>query len=378
MIAIIGGGIAGLSAAVALKQQGFEARVFERATSVKPVGAGIILSPNAMYILEQLRLGEVVRAEGFQLGPIRLVTAVGKTMQATPSTAEVNGVRYQSIGISRAALHHILYHQVADIVVLNQEVARIQGGGLYSRDGSLYTADAVLAADGVHSKIRRHLFPQVKLRYAGQTCWRALVNVALPEQHLASSAEFWGRGLRFGYVPIGKDEVYFYATQTQPAGLHLPEKTRKTHLQTQFRHFAEPVPTLLEAASNHNIVQHDLWDIPPLPTYHRGKILLIGDAAHAMTPNLGQGAAQALEDAGMIAQCLREQTDVEDAFAAFERARLAKVRQLVNLAWRIGLVANWQSEGLCTLRNTLLRYAPRGAANSQLERLMRDLPVLHR
>lgn len=125
-------------------------------------------------------------------------------------------------------------------------------------------------------------------------------------------------------------------------------------------------------------MQHDLWDIPPLSTYHREKILLLGDAAHAMTPNLGQGTAQALEDAGMIAQCLSEHTDVEDAFAAFERARLAKVRQLVNLAWRIGLVANWQSEGLCTLRNTLLRYAPRGAADRQLERLMRDLPVLNR
>lgn len=376
MIAIIGGGIAGLSAAVGLEQQGFDVRVFERAALVKPVGAGIILSPNAVYVLEQLGLGEAVRAAGFQLGPIRLVTAAGKTMQVTPSTAEVNGVRYQSVGMSRAALHHLLYHRVSD-VRLGQEVA-LQRDGLSIRDGGRYPADIILAADGVHSRVRQHLFPQVKLRYSGQTCWRALVKVGLPEQHLASSAEFWGRGIRFGYVPVGKGEVYFYATQAQPAGLHLPEKTSKAHLQTQFRYFAEPVPTLLEAASNHSIVQHDLWDFPPLPTYRSGKTLLLGDAAHAMTPNLGQGAAQALEDAGMIAQCLSEHMDVEDALAAFERMRLAKVRRLVKLAWRIGLVTNWQSRGLCALRNTLLRYAPKGTADRQLEGLMRSLPVLHR
>ena len=129
----------------------------------------------------------------------------------------------------------------------------------------------------------------------------------------------------------------------------------------------------IAATNNNDIVQHDLWDFTPILSYHKDNLLLIGDAAHAMTPNLGQGAAQSLEDALILSRCITATDTRLAAFSAFEKQRIPKVKPLIKMAWRIGQATNWRNATVCAVRNLLISATPKSVAQKQLQTLMKGL-----
>jgi len=371
MIAIIGAGIGGLTTGVALKQLGMDFQIFERSPELKAFGAGIILSPNAMYVLTQLCLETEIKAAALPYKGFALKAPNGKTLQTNPTTIEYDGTTYQSRGITRGRLHEILSASIQDKVQLSKELASIEGNTLTFKDNSKVEASAIIAADGIHSVVRKQYFPETPLRYSGQSCWRALVNFELKNEYLHTAAEYWGNGIRFGCIPVAKDKVYFYTTDVQPSGKTI--ESPKTFLQDSFKDFHYPIPELIAASNENEIMQHDLWDFAPISSYKKDNMLLLGDAAHAMTPNLGQGAAQSMEDALIISRCVANENTIQDAFSKFEQQRIPKASQLVKTGWRIGQVTNWRNPVLCKLRNTLVASTPASVGTKQLQNLMKGL-----
>jgi len=371
MITIIGAGIGGLATGVAFKQLGLDFQIFERSPQLKAFGAGIVLSPNAMYVLTQLGLESEIKAAALPFTGFALKAPNGKTLQTNPTTIEYDGTTYQSMGITRGRLHEILSASIQDKVQLSKELNSIEENTLTFKDGSTVEASAIIAADGIHSIVRKKYFPDTPLRYSGQSCWRALVNFELEDDYLHTAAEYWGNGIRFGCIPVAKDKVYFYTSDVQASNQII--ENPKTFLQDGFKDFHYPIPELIAASNEDEIMQHDLWDFAPISSYTKDNMVLLGDAAHAMTPNLGQGAAQSMEDALILSRCIANENNIQDAFSAYEQQRIPKASQLVKTGWRIGHVTNWRNPFFCKLRNTLVASTPTSVGTKQLQNLMKGL-----
>ncbi|MFD0884997.1 FAD-dependent monooxygenase, partial [Streptosporangium algeriense] len=230
------------------------------------------------------------------------------------------------------------------------DVQHVQPGGTVRHGGGTSTADLVVGADGVHSVTRRSLWPRLRgPRYVGYTTWRLIV----PPQPVEGSVETWGRGKRFGYVPMPDGRVYCYAMANAPAGSH----AGLDELRERFARWHRPIPALLDSACEEAVLQHDTHELPTLPTYVCGNVAVLGDAAHAMTPNLGQGACQALEDAVTLAKAV-DTLGVRAGLQAYDRARRPRTQLIVRRSRQAGAAAHWTSKPLTTLRDAALPLVP--------------------
>jgi 2-polyprenyl-6-methoxyphenol hydroxylase-like FAD-dependent oxidoreductase len=192
--------------------------------------------------------------------------------------------------------------------------------------------DLVVAADGMRSVLREQLWPGYAPRYAGHTAWRM---VARPAQALTEGAVIWGRGARFGYTTMTGGRVYCFATANTPEGSAGPDGEH-AELRRRFGDWPDPVPALLAATPPDGVLRHDLYELPPLPSFVSGHTALLGDAAHAMTPSLGQGACQALEDAATLAACLADAADTAGALARYDRLRRPRTQAITRRSARLG------------------------------------------
>ena len=216
--------------------------------------------------------------------------------------------------------------------------------------------------------VRAHIFPKPVVRYAGYTAWRAVVNFAEGKNLILG--ETWGRGRRFGIVPMAGGRVYWFATKNSPPEQRDPAGRTKEVLTELFRGWHEPIDALIAAAREDLILRNDIYDITPLPRFVQAKAALLGDAAHAMTPNLGQGACQAIEDAVVLAACLTKAECVEPALLEYERRRMPRTEQILVQSRRFGAVAQLQNPALCWLRDSFMRMIPKGAASKQTRSLL--------
>ncbi|MFE3471461.1 FAD-dependent monooxygenase [Streptomyces cavourensis] len=375
---VAGGGIGGLTAAVALSRRGWRVTVCERAPAVTGIGAGIVLAPNALRALHSIGLGPAV-SEGEPLaGALGLRTPDGAWLSRTGAAAS----RY---GLPARAVHRgFLIDALAaalppDALRLGVPVGGVDDGGdavvVRTPAGEL-RADAVVAADGLRSVLRGQLFPRHPgPRYAGETGWRAVLSgTGLPA---LPAAETWGRGERFGIVPLADGRVYVYATAvtgpgTRPAD-HLAELIRR------FGAWHDPIPALLERLEQSDrhgpdpvgILHHDFYELAaPLPRFHSGRVALLGDAAHAMTPNLGQGGCQAIEDAVVLAHLLAGDTDVPAALAAYTEARHGRTTRISRRSRRMGDLARLSHPVAVSVRNFAVRATPSAATRRGLDTLL--------
>ena len=196
--------------------------------------------------------------------------------------------------------------------------------------------------------MRRSVWPGAPApRYAGYTAWR----VVTPSVPVGESCESWGAGERFGYAPLSDGRVYCYAAANAPEGA---SDGGLAGLRRRFGGWHDPIPALLDAADPGAVLHHDLYELPPLRMFTCGNVVLAGDAAHAMTPDLGQGACQALEDAVVLAKVI----DSGDGLGACDRQRRPRTQMIARRAHRIGVAAQWASPVAVSLRNTALRLLP--------------------
>jgi len=261
-----------------------------------------------------------------------------------------------------------------DHLVLGARLASITvgGDGAAARfaDGRVVRGDLLVGADGIRSTVRQQLVPAIAPRYAGYTAWRAIV----PFDHarVPRWGESWGRGARFGVAPVGRDRVYLFATANAPAGgdrVATPEG-RKADLLARFGDWHDPIPALLAATEPAAILRNDIEDLPPLPAWGTGPVTLLGDAAHAMTPNLGQGACQALEDAAVLGACLGDGGDPVLALRRYEAVRRPRTVAIQRRSRQIGVVGQWANPLACVLRDRMLRLLPEEGRLRQLDPIL--------
>ena len=374
---IIGAGIGGLSAAISMRQRGIDFDIFEAVPNLTPVGAGILVPPNAMTILGRYGLSEQVQAHGSRIKSLVVMDTQARVISKTSSEYSKNNITYPTVAIHRGKLQQILLAALPDKHVTTGKrciEACIHAQGVAARfsDNSRVEGDFLIGADGIHSVIRESIFPNSPLRYSGQTCWRGIANLELSRQWATQLTEVWGAGLRFGFVPISSGQVYWYATKRESSGGTEDREKITQQLISIYRSFPDPIAEILSRTDMPSIIRDDIYDLAPLRSWFSGRAILVGDAAHASTPNLGQGGAQAIEDSWVLADKIASCKSLPEAFQNFQASRLPKVEKIVSVSWQIGRVTNLSNKLACVARNTLFRCVPSFVAKQQA-RLIYDV-----
>lgn len=372
-VIIAGGGIGGLTTAIALQQRGITCEVYDAAPSNKALGAGIMLAPNAMNVFDKLGVGNALRARGAVARQFYIKYYKGDVLQHIDSSILQQKFGSASYGIHRAALQQELIKAVNRPVHWGKRCIRVQqaaaGVTAYFEDGTTVGGDVLVGADGIRSVIREQHVAHARYRYSGQTCWRAIVPVNLPEREAAEAAEVWGggNGLRAMCMQVGPQQVYFWMTKRMPAGLTITPEEALAFIKKELHHFPKYMHDVMEHLRPEALIHSDLYDIAPMRQWYNGRIVLLGDAAHATTPNLGQGAGQAIEDAYVLAKWLATEKNIATAFEQYRRQRIKRVHMLVNTSWQLARITNWKGPLLAALRNTLLKSVPAGMASKQID-----------
>ncbi|MEU2155579.1 FAD-dependent monooxygenase [Streptomyces sp. NPDC019396] len=363
---VVGGGIGGLATAVGLRRIGWEVTVLERAPVLADVGGGISLHANGIRALEALGVGEAAHAAARPQYTGGTRTPGGSWLARLDGAALERALGAPVVGIRWAALHRLLREALpCESLVIGTEVAfvgpstpdrvRVPVGG----DGAL-EADLVVVADGVHSRLRRRLFPDHPGPvYSGTTVLRGLTEHPVP---LASDLELtWGKGAEFGHITFADGRAEWHAVIKTPAGIRHTDTLAA--LRSRFGDWHDPIPALLDATPPDTVLHHDIHELAtPLPAFTAGRIAILGDAAHAMTPNLGQGASQALEDAVTLAAALSTEPTVKAALARYDAERRPRSQSVARAARQAGRLGPLLTHPIAmALRNTAVRLAPSGA-----------------
>ena len=372
---VIGAGIGGLSTAIALRKTGVETVVFERARELKEIGAGLSLMSNATRALNGLGLTDALRGIGESIEVAEIRTWRGELLSRIPLWQISEKVGAGSAAVHRADLQGALVRELDD-EALRLDAACISfeqdGGGVrvFFADGTEERADLLVGADGLRSTIRRGLLGDGVPRYAGYTAWRAVV---APEGELVpanEAIEVWGRGARFICTQIGRGRVYWAVSKNAPEG-EPDAPTVKDALLELCAGWLDPVEALIAATEKADILRTEIYDRGPVrKRWGKGRVTLLGDAAHPMTPDLGQGACQAIEDAVELAECLKEREYVEAALELYEVRRTRRTAAIVRGSRRIGRVAQLQNPLACSLRDATLRALPNRLQMKQFETLI--------
>jgi 2-polyprenyl-6-methoxyphenol hydroxylase-like FAD-dependent oxidoreductase len=372
-VVIAGAGIGGLTLAVALQRRGIRVRVFERANQLTAAGAGIALPANGVKALQKLHLDQAVKRAGMVVERAVILDSRGRELGSEVDLTDV----YRSMGASLVALHRgrlhaVLLDAVGDTVVTTgTRVASFEQdrGSVHVAlmDGQRIDAGLLVGADGLHSSVRTQLIGTDKPVYSGYTSWRGVTpsnTVTLPHR----TSESWGRGERFGIVPIGLGEIYWFAVANSPPDGEDIDVRRE--LMTRFGSWHEPVAAIIEATPPDRILRTDICDRDPIARWHAGRVVLLGDAAHPMTPNLGQGAGQAIEDAVVLDECLAASSSIEEALTHYEQRRVARANAIVRASRRFGAVAQWSNPVAAWVRDRAMSLTPASVAVNQARKLM--------
>ncbi|HLR41388.1 MAG TPA: FAD-dependent monooxygenase [Virgibacillus sp.] len=362
-ILIVGGGIGGLCTAVMLQNHGYHVQIFESSSSVKPVGAGLGVGSNALQALYEAGVGKQIEEKGNALHKMVFQNDRGDLLNKMDFTVLAKEFRLNSLTIHRADLHAILYQAIAPgTIQFNKKCVDFEqnnkGAKVFFGDGSSAEGDLVIAADGIHSIFRKNLTANRAPRYAGYTCWRGVVEVSEKQFNQHTSYELWGKDGRIGIVPLQHNRIYWFACVNTKKNDPLYRNLKPTDVARIFADFPPHVTQLISSTNEAELLHHDIADIKPLDQFVYGRIVLLGDAAHATTPNMGQGAGQAMEDGIVFVRCLNKTNNIQEAFTCYERKRVKRTKKIINLSRQIGVGAQIENSFIIIIRNNLFRLVP--------------------
>ncbi|HHS8754447.1 TPA: FAD-dependent urate hydroxylase HpxO [Klebsiella oxytoca] len=333
---VIGGGIGGLSAAVALKNAGIHCEVFEAVKEIKPVGAAISIWPNGVKCMKHLGMGNIIENYG---GPMHFLAyneyLRGETLtqfSLAPLIARTGG---RPCPVSRAELQReMLKFWGREAVQFGKRVTRCEenadGVRVWFTDGSMAEGDFLIAADGSHSALRPHVLGYTpERRYAGYVNWNGLVDI---DEAIAPGNQwttFVGEGKRVSLMPVSGGRFYFFFDVPLPAGLAEDRSTLRADLSRYFSGWAPQVQKLIAALDPQTTNRIEIHDIEPFAKLVRGRVALLGDAGHSTTPDIGQGGCAALEDAVVLGELFSQSRDISGVLRQYEAQRCDRVRDLV-------------------------------------------------
>ena len=342
-IGIIGGGIGGVAAAVALHRAGIDATVYERADELREVGAGMMLWPNATRVLKELGLLERVAALS---GPNRhfLVRSSAGTilMDIGLGHFEVPALCTRRSDLLKALISALPADRVRlghDFGYLERQKSSV---GIHFSNGVSVEHDFLIGADGIRSRVRSQSLGVHELIYRGYTVWRGLARLggSVPN---GSNSETWGRGKRFGILNTGADWFTWYATaNTDPDHVDSREGRQRELLQ-RFAGWHEPVESLIAGTGEGAILKNGAYDLAPLKRWGHGRVMLLGDAAHPCTPNLGLSGFMALEDALVLAKSFAKEASPELALRRYESLRRERTRHVQQRSLLMGQIGQWEN-----------------------------------
>jgi 2-polyprenyl-6-methoxyphenol hydroxylase-like FAD-dependent oxidoreductase len=381
-VLIIGGGPGGLTTALALHRRKLPVAVYHAAPSSPPTrgagGDGLWLPPNAMQIFERLGVADAIRRAGVTLDEATIQRVGGSALQRVDLAEAAEEFGALSVALSRAALLELLAERLpAPLLHDDMTCAGFseKGDQVTARfeNGTEVSGEVLVGADGATSGVRRRLVPSATLRETGQMSYGGAGSMRLPLGDAQAAREFWSEGARFGVLPVGDGTVHWQAVLPASEAPLRPRSPNpmKTALTDRFADFPPPVPALLRSTPPGGIERAELHDLAPMQQWHRGRVVLLGDAAHAATPTLGQGAAQAIEDAYALALTLDEHGTPEAAFSKYEELRMKKAHRVVRRSRQMGRLAHTQRGWARRLTGAALRLAPGALQRRELRRLFK-------
>ncbi|WP_166237741.1 FAD-dependent monooxygenase [Paenibacillus turpanensis] len=372
---LIGAGIGGLCTALALQRAGWETVLCEQAPALREAGAGIVLAANAMHALGELGIAEAVRRKGAAVKTADIRSWEGDLLTRLPVDEQAAIYGTYSYLIHRAALQSVLLEAMGEDTEIGYGKQCVgwtehkEGITAVFADGSELQGNLLIGADGLYSKVREKLFGLSPLRYSGYHALRGICRLSgMGEGLYTSSAgggfEAWGPGRRFGLSHLGDGNVFWFSAVNGPENQIIPQGFRKKTALSLFRGWYEPVLEAIRATEEEAILSHDIYDRVPLPQWGKGRVTLVGDAAHPMLPNLGQGGAQAMEDALVLGRHLQiaaadgDLSRLPQLLRAYERARIPRTNAVVRGSRRMAKLVQLELPAAIAARNAALRIMP--------------------
>ena len=372
-IAIVGGGIGGLTMALTLKRNNQKFKLFEKSEEFKEVGAGIGIASNALKIFDKLNIGNELREKGHLLKRTILATEKLKPLKTVPFPEEVYCIHRASIiGVISNELDKNSYE-------LNKEVESIENKEnvkIKFKDNTVSEFDTLIASDGINSTIRKSVFPEIEIRPTHQVIWRGITKFDIDADLKHTYYELFEGSLRFLFLPLNDTEMFWLAVQEKKNFSKDPSTSLKSYLLKTYCEFHPIVLNLLNRTTESDILQNELADIEPnYKNWFKNNTVFIGDSIHATTPNLGQGACQAIEDAYTLGLCIKN--NVNNSFSDYQNARLKKVEYIVKQSWKIGKMSLTSGGLQKKLLHLFLRFFPEKQYKKRFERII-DIEYLNK
>lgn len=338
-VIIVGAGMGGLAAGIALQQAGYSVEIYDRVKKLRPAGAAISLWSNGVKVLNRLGLGRAIAQVGGQMDRMAYYSSTGETLTDFSLQPLIDQVGQRPYPVTRTELQQLLLNAVGvETIRLNSKCLNVEqdekGVTAFFENGHQTTGDVLIAADGTHSVLRSYVlgYPMER-NYVGYVNWNGLVPMSQDLAPENSWVLYVGEHKRASLMPVGANRFYFFIDVPLPKGTMNQPETYREELFSFFKGWASPVQTLIQRLDPTTTNRVEIHDIDPLPTLVRGRVALLGDAAHGTAPDLGQGGCQALEDAFVLANYLQTTNlGVEDALKRYEAARIDRVADIIKRA----------------------------------------------